>query len=42
MNIIVSITEEIAPIFYWYDSENDSLETIIDNIKEGLLIAFKY
>lgn len=41
-NILSSITEEIAPIFYWYDSENDSLETIIDKIKEGLLIAFKY
>lgn len=41
-NILSSITEEIAPIFYWCDSENDSLETIIDKIKEGLLIAFKY
>lgn len=41
-NILSSITEEIMPIFYWYDSENDSLETIIDKIKEGLFIAFKY
>lgn len=41
-NVLSSITEEITPIFYWHDSENDSLETITDKIKEGLLIAFKY
>lgn len=41
-NILSSITDEITPIFYWYDSQDDSLETIINKIKEGLLIAFKY
>ncbi|MBR1675053.1 MAG: hypothetical protein IJ703_08855 [Eubacterium sp.] len=41
-NILSSIIDEITPIFYWYDSENDSLETIINRIKEGVLIAFKY
>ena len=41
-NILSSIIDEITPIFYWYDSENDSLETIINRIKEGVLSAFKY
>ena len=41
-NIFSIITEEITPVFCWYDSENDSLETIIKKIKEGLLMGFKY
>lgn len=41
-NVLSSITEGITPIFYWNDSEDDSLETIINRLKEGLLIAFKY
>ena len=41
-NILSSVTEEITPIFCWYDSERDSLETIINKIKEGLLVAFEY
>ncbi len=40
--ILSSVTKDIIPIFCWYDSEKDSLETIIEKIKEGLLIAFGY
>ena len=41
-NVLSSVTEENTSIFYWNDSENDSLETIITRIKEGLSIAFEF
>ena len=41
-NILSSIAEDITQIFCWYDSEDDSIETITQKIREGLLIAFNY
>ena len=41
-NILSSITELPFSIFFWSDSENDSFETIKNNISEGVKAAANY